>query len=104
MKTLLIALLGFLMVGCATAPDVKTQYVYVPTHTPITQELLQPCVMKSVVPDKQTYLASTTVEKEASLAKYSMSVIADWQVCANQVRAIAAEDAARTANSKKVVP
>ena len=104
MKALLSALMCVMMVGCASGPNVKTQFVYVPTHTPITPELLEPCVMKASVPDKQKYLASTAVEKESALAKYSMAVVADWQVCASQVKAIATEDNARTLNSKKATP
>ena len=100
MKSIILFIMALGLVGCAST-QVQTQYVNVPTYTPVTAELLEPCVMKAVVPEKNEYVQSTDVQKQVSLVKYSKALIADWQVCASKVKAISLENEARIKNSQK---
>jgi hypothetical protein len=99
-KLALLFTLAVGLVGCASRPA-QVQYVSIPTHTPVTPELIEPCVMLSKPLNKDDYLSMSPSEKELTLVKYNIAVQTDWEICAKKIKAISLEDNTRQENSKK---
>ena len=71
-RTFATVLIGLLLVGCATEPEVKTNYVYVPADpTPTTSERMQ--MLSGMVDDVNDLLQSKMngTNKEISVALHT---------------------------------